>query len=175
VTFTVILCSTSPFVAADVLDAAPNGFTVRHHVLIAADRATVYDAAVSAVGQWWSSDHTVSGDAANLSITTTIPGCFCETLGEEGGLVHMLVTFVSPGSMLRLTGGLGPLGLMGVDGNMTWEFDDAESGTVVTLQYTVGGYMDGGLETIAPAVDGVLQEAMDRLRRFVETGDPAQG
>ena len=87
----------------------------------------------------------------------------------------MTVTFVNPGVMLRLTGGLGPLGLMGVAGNMTWEFDQAETGTVVTLQYSVGGYMDGGLDTVASAVDGVLVEAMTRLKSFVETGSPTEG
>ena len=105
-------------------------------------------------------------------MTTTVPGCFCETLGEHAGLVHLTVTFVNPGTMIRLTGGLGPLGLMGVSGNMTWEFDAAESGTVVTLQYAVGGYMDGGLDAVADAVDAVLGEAMQRLKSYVETGDP---
>ncbi len=161
-------------VSAEVLDAAANGFTVRYQVAIAADRAAVYAAAVGSIGDWWSSDHTVSGDAANLYLTTSLPGCFCETLGDESGLVHMTVSFVNPGVMVRLTGGLGPLGLMGVAGNMTWEFDEAESGTVVTLQYTVGGYMDGGLDTLAPAVDGVLVEAMHRLKSFIETGAPEQ-
>ncbi|RLA23363.1 MAG: hypothetical protein DRQ63_11775 [Gammaproteobacteria bacterium] len=84
----------------------------------------------------------------------------------------MTVTFVNPGVMLRLTGGLGPLGLMGVAGNMTWEFDDSEEGTTVTLNYAVGGYMSGGLDSIASAVDGVLIEAMTRLKSFVETGSP---
>jgi len=161
--------------SADVLDAAANGFTVRYRVEIAADRPTVYRAAVAEIGRWWSSDHTVSGDAGNLSLTTTVPGCFCESLGEGAGLVHMIVSFVSPGAMLRLTGGLGPLGLMGVDGNMTWEFEDAGDGSAVTLQYAVGGYMDGGLDTVAPAVDSVLTEAMNRLKAYVETGGPGQG
>jgi hypothetical protein len=160
---------------AEVLDAAPHGFTVRYQVAIEADRTTVYNAAVESIGQWWSSDHTVSGDAANLYITATVPGCFCETLGDESGLVHMTISFLNPGVIVRLTGGLGPLGLMGVAGNMTWEFDETDSGTVVTLQYAVGGYMDGGLDTIAAAVDGVLVEAMNRLRSFVETGSPEQG
>ena len=160
---------------AEVLDAAANGFTVRHQAIVAADRMAVYNAAVGEVGQWWSSDHTVSGDAANLSITTALPGCFCEVLGPDSGLVHMTVSFVSPGTMIRLTGGLGPLGLAGVAGNMTWEFDEAETGTVMTLQYVVGGYMHGGLHTIAEAVDGVLAEAVTRLKRYVETGSPAEG
>ena len=170
----VSLAASDP-VSAEVLDAAANGFTVRHQVAVAADRLTVYDAAVGSVGRWWSSDHTVSGNAANLFITTTMPGCFCESLGEGAGLVHMIVSFINPGVIIRLTGGLGPLGLMGVSGNMTWEFDETENGTIVTLQYAVGGYMDGGLDTIASAVDGVLVEAMMRLKSYVETGSPVEG
>lgn len=160
---------------ADVVDSAGHGFTVRHEVTVDAERSTVYRAAVDSIGSWWSSDHTVSGDAANLYITTGIPGCFCETLGDGAGLVHMVVSFVSPGRLLRLTGGLGPLGLMGVAGNMTLEFDDAADATVVTLQYAVGGYLPGGLDAIASAVDGVLKEALQRLKSFVETGSPDQG
>ena len=87
----------------------------------------------------------------------------------------MTVSFVNPGVMIRLTGGLGPLGLMGVSGNMTWEFEEAESGTLMVLQYAVGGFMDGGLDTVAPAVDGVLGEAISRLKSYVESGDPTQG
>jgi len=157
---------------AEVTDAAANGFTVRYQVQVGAERSAVYDAAVNHVGQWWSSDHTVSGDAANLYISTDPAGCFCETLGADGRVVHLEVSFVNPEVMLRFTGGLGPLGLMGVNGNMTWEFDDAETGTIVTLQYAVGGYMAGGLDSIAPAVDGVLTEAMTRLKSYVETGSP---
>ena len=157
---------------AEVASSAFNGFTVRHVVPVSAERAAVYAAAVNDIGQWWSAEHTVSGDAANLSLTTTIPGCFCESLGDQAGLVHMTVSFVNPGTIIRLTGGLGPLGLMGVNGNMTWEFDEADSGTVVTLQYSVGGYMDGGLDNVAGAVDAVLGEAMMRLKSYVETGNP---
>ena len=59
------------------MDSAPNGFTVRYEVEVAAERPVVYAAAVAQVGEWWSSDHTVSGDAANLSMTTTVPGASC--------------------------------------------------------------------------------------------------
>jgi len=160
---------------AEVLDAGSNGFTVRHQVEIAAERMQVYGEAVASVGSWWSSDHTVSGDASNLYIETTIPGCFCEHLGADGGLIHMTVSFVNPGILLRFTGGLGPLGLMGVSGNMTWEFEDTEAGTRVTLQYAVGGYLAGGLDAVAGPVDAVLTEQLNRLKSFVETGLPVQG
>ena len=150
--------------AAEVLDAAANGFTVKHSVVVTAPRAEAYGIAVDKFAEWWSSDHSFSGDGSNLYIDARPFGCFCEKLGDEGGVVHMTVTFVNPGTMLRFTGGLGPLGLMGVEGNMTWEFDDAEQGsTRVTITYAVGGYMADGLDTIAPAVDGVITEQLNRL------------
>lgn len=161
-----------PHANADVVDADEHGFTIHITTPVHAERMTVYEAAIKDVGKWWDSDHTVSGYAENMYIDTTVPGCFCEKLGSGSGIVHMMVTYLSPGIIVRLTGGLGPLGLMGVDGNMTWEFDDAEDGALVTLNYAVGGYYKGGLDSIAPAVDGVLEEAMMRLRDFAETGDP---
>ncbi len=164
--------SMAPGAIAEVLDADSHGFTIRIETPVGAQRMAVFRAAVNNVGNWWHGDHTISGYAENMYIDARVPGCFCEKLGSGAGIVHMMVTYLSPGIIVRLTGGLGPLGLMGVDGNMTWEFDDAEEGTVVTLNYAVGGYYKGGLDSIAPAVNGVLEEAMMRLRAFAETGDP---
>ena len=84
--------------------------------------------------------------------------------------MHLTVTFVNPGVILRLTGGLGPLGLMGVNGNMTWEFGDSEDGTTVKLMYALGGYYSAGLDSIAEAVNGVLVEQMASLKAFAESG-----
>jgi hypothetical protein len=38
------------------------------------------------------------------------------------------------------------------------------------MTYSVGGFMAGGFESIAPAVEQVLGEQANRLKRFVETG-----
>lgn len=157
---------------AEVLDASAGGFSTRYRVAIAAPRMQVYNALVNEVGDWWNADHTVSGNAASLYIEPRVQGCFCEALGGDAGLTHMTVTFVNPGVMLRLTGGLGPLGLMGVAGNMTFEFAEVDGVTNVTLQYAVGGYHPDGLDGIASAVDGVLIEALERLQNYVEHGDP---
>lgn len=156
---------------AEVLDSAANGFTTRYSVDIAESRLTVYRALVNDVGAWWNDNHTVSGVAANMTIDAIVHGCFCENLGDGSGLVHMAVTFVNPGVMLRMTGGLGPLGLMGVAGNMTFEINEADNVSTIVLQYAVGGYMAGGLDEIAAAVDGVLIDALNRLKQFVEEGD----
>ena len=164
-----------PAVEAEVIDANAVGFSTRHSVAVAAPRMEVYGALITDVGGWWNADHTVSGNAASLYIEPRVQGCFCEVLAAESGLVHMTVTFVNPGVMLRLTGGLGPLGLMGVAGNMTFEFDETDGVTRVTLQYAVGGYRPGGLDALAPAVDGVLVDALERLKSYVEHGDPRAG
>jgi len=168
----ILAVTISNIARGEVLDSDTNGFTSRNTTTIAADRLVAYVAVVSDIGNWWSSDHTVSGNAENMFIDASIPGCFCETLGQGTGLVHLTVTFVNPGVMLRLTGGLGPLGLMGVAGNMTYEFEETDGETTVILQYAVGGYMQGGLDTVASAVDGVLAESLQRLKLFVETGSP---
>ena len=161
-----------PTAFAEVSDSAANGFTTVNEVVIDAGRAESWVAAVDSVGQWWSSDHTVSGDAARMSINTDLQGCFCESLGEKAGVVHLTVTMVNPTHLLRMTGGLGPLGLMGVEGNMTWEFEDADAGTRVRFTYAIGGYSKDGLDQIAPAVDFVIGEALNRLKAYVETGNP---
>ena len=86
--------------------------------------------------------------------------------------MHLTVTFVNRNVLLRLTGGLGPLGLMGVDGNMTWEFFPTGDGkTRSKWTYAVGGYRPGGLDAVAIPVDYVIGEALARLEAWVETGD----
>jgi uncharacterized protein YndB with AHSA1/START domain len=170
VLLTLLLLSATVLARADVIDAAKGGFSLVHEVEIAAARHNVWRAAVDDVGQWWSSSHTITGDARNMSIDPQPQGCFCEAIGENAGVVHLTVTFVNPAVMLRLTGGLGPLGLLGVDGNMTWEFFDADENTRVRFSYIVGGYRPGGLAELAEPVDTVIGEALQRLKAYAETG-----
>ncbi|MDJ0759352.1 MAG: SRPBCC domain-containing protein [Woeseiaceae bacterium] len=159
-------------VRADVTDAAENGFTSVNEVTIASTPTEAWLAATQQVAAWWNADHTLSGDASRLSIEARPMGCFCESLGDDAGIVHLTVTAVSPDSLLRMTGGLGPLGVMGVDGNMTWEFEEADNGTLIRFTYAVGGYAKDGLQELAGPVDRVVGEALKRLARFVETGSP---
>lgn len=158
-------------VAGEVMDSAANGFTTVNEVVVDASRAVAWNAALD-VSKWWSPDHTISGDAGRLSIDASLQGCFCESLGGQAGVVHLVVTTVMPETSLRMTGGLGPLGLMGVDGNMTWDFHGSDTGTLVRMTYAVGGYLASGMDGLAPAVDAVLGEALARLKAYVETGNP---
>jgi uncharacterized protein YndB with AHSA1/START domain len=155
--------------AGDVLDAAAAGFTIQHEAIVPADRALVWKAAIGEVQDWWNPDHTVAN--GRLSIEPTALGCFCERFAGSDAVAHLQVTAVSTGVMLRMTGGLGPLGLLGVSGNMTWEFFDSDLGTRVRFTYAVGGYRDGGLRELAGPVDDVIGDALRRLREHVEARD----
>lgn len=157
--------------SAEVLDAGPVGFTTANEVVVPTDRASAWKAAME-IGNWWHPDHTIGGNAAALSIDPRPMGCFCEALGNGDGVVHLTVTTVSTDVILRLTGGLGPLGLMGVNGNMTWEFTDVEGGTAIRFTYAVGGYAKDGMTDIAGPVDFVIGEALNRLAMYIETGSP---
>jgi hypothetical protein len=137
-------------------------------VTVAGTRATAWTAAVENIDKWWNADHTISGKASLLSIDARPLGCFCKATG--GGVVHLTVTTVSRDVNLRMTGGLGPLGLMGVNGNMTWEFFDVDGGTKIRFFYAVGGYSPQGLDSIAADVDAVLGEAIGRLKNYIDAG-----
>lgn len=167
----VLIFCAPPTALAEVTDSAATGFTTINHVVVAADSGAAWRAAIQ-VGRWWSSAHTMSGDAARMTIEPRVQGCFCESLGDRAGVVHLTVTSAMPGTSLRLSGGLGPLGLMGVHGNMTWDFEETEGGTRIRFKYAVGGYMDGGLDQLAGPVDAVLGEALARLASYIETGNP---
>lgn len=151
-----------------------NGFIVKHEVSITASPTRVYEALLEDVGAWWNPQHTFSGDSKNLSMDARPGGCFCETLPNGGGLEHLRVVYVAPGEILRLSGALGPLQASGVAGHLTWRLTGGSGGTTVTLSYGVGGFIEGGFEPIAPAVNAVLGEQLRRLKLFVETGRPTE-
>ena len=150
----------------------PNGFLVKFDVNVNAPVAKVYDALVGQVGSWWNPEHTYSHDAKNLSIDPRPGGCFCEKLPNGGGVEHLRVVYVAPPEVLRLSGGLGPLQASGVAGSMTWKLTGDGDHTRIQLSYSVGGFIDGGFEKMAPLVENVLRQQLDRLKQFAETGKP---
>ena len=157
----------------EVTDSAANGFTIQQSWTVQATPEAVYAWFMDHVRDWWSPAHTFSRDAHNLSIQARPGGCWCEKLPKSGGFVrHLELVYLEPSRLVRFAGGLGPLQAMAVNGAMTIRFDAAEGATKVQLTYTVGGYMDKGLNTLAPVVDMVLKEQFGRFKSFVETGSP---
>ena len=114
-----LVCTFAPaMLGADVMDSAPNGFTVRVATVIHASSADVYNRLVQHVGDWWSPTTPTPGDAHNLSIDDKPMGCFCEKLPNNGGVRHAEVIMVMPDKMLVMSGTLGPLLTAGATGTL---------------------------------------------------------
>lgn len=158
----VLSVSGLPPARADVVASGANGFAVRHELRVARSAAAAY-ARLLRVQDWWGSEHTYSGSAANLTLQARPGGCWCERLAAGGFVRHMDVVYAAPGKGLRLVGGLGPLQTMGASGTLSFTLT-AESADVtrVTLSYVVTGFAAGGFSEIAPAVDAVLGAAFAR-------------
>jgi uncharacterized protein YndB with AHSA1/START domain len=162
-------------VHAEVKSATGDGFVIVHSRRVDAAPEKVY-ALLPAVDRWWNSDHTWSGDAANLSLKAEAGSCFCERW-KDGGVEHGRVIMVMRDQLLRLQTALGPLQGRAVTGVLSFQLKPDESAggkaTLLTLTYVVNGSSASALDKSAPAVDGVLGEQFERLVRYIETGKPA--
>lgn len=154
--------------AAEVISAGQNGFETRAtvHVTAAPDKAY---AALLQPARWWSSEHTFSGSAANLTLDARAGGCWCETLTDGGSVEHMRVVYFAPGKLLRLRGALGPLQGLGVEGAMTMSVKAAASGADITMSFAAGGYVKDGFDALSKGVDHVLGDQLERLRKLIDS------
>jgi hypothetical protein len=156
---------------AEIVRSSETGFTVTQSVNVVMPPPAAWSA-LTDVGRWWDPVHTYSGDARNLTLEPFVGGCFCEKLGMYAGVQHMRVIYAQPPKILRLSGALGPLQEFAITGSLTWTIEVAGGGSRITLHYTAGGYADRPLSEWAPLVDSVLATQLERLGRFVSTGNP---
>jgi hypothetical protein len=166
------LLSAAP-AAAEVTGGGPDSFVSRHEVVVKASPKEVWLALILPAG-WWTSEHTWSGDAANLTLTPQAGGCFCEKIPEvdepgrftlEGSVEHMRVIQAYPERALRMQGALGPLQSEPVTGILTIAISKVEQGTRIVWEYNVGGAMRYELPVIARAVDGVIGLQINSLAK----------
>jgi hypothetical protein len=157
--------------AAEVVSAGPNGFEVRHSVNLVIPQAKAYGA-FSEIQNWWSKDHTYSGNSSNLSLQLKPGGCFCERLDNGGGIEHLRVTYVQPGERAVLTGALGPLLYEAATGVMDVKVERIAGGSRIIMDYRAAGFAKGGAAELAPIVDKVLGDQMKRLRVYAAGGAP---
>ena len=172
-------------VAASVLAAGPvhaevavlkeDFFVVRHTETVAASPETAWDVLVSPA-DWWSGEHSFSGDAENFILDARAGGCFCEMLpaGDErpepGSVRHLEVIFLDPGKAMRLSGALGPLQSEPLHGVLTITFKPVDDETRILFEYAVGGPSRFDPQSIAPAVDAVIGEQLERLAALLGQG-----
>lgn len=165
-----LCCIASAPAGAEIKSMTDQGFEVSKTVIVKADPKHVYET-LGKPGLWWSSAHTYSGDAKNMTMVLKAGGCFCEAIPKSGGEVeHGRVVYAQPGQALRLSSALGPLQGEGVAGSLTWSLKKVEGGTEITQSYVVGGYIRGGPKQWASAVDMVTGEQLDRLKALLDSG-----
>jgi len=157
-----VLATAVPTADAAVTSSGAQGFAVHHELSYPGDANAAWARLVDPA-RWWSSAHTYSQSAKNLSLAAVPGGCWCETLPGGGFVRHMDVLIAWPARMLRLGGGLGPLQGMGVSGALTFVLRADGDTTRIVVDYVVAGYSPGGFESIAKAVDGVLAEQLATL------------
>jgi len=168
--------------AAEVERMDDNSFLTRDEAVVAADPKEVWLALISPA-RWWRSEHTWSGEAANLRLTPQAGGCFCETIPEvdepgrftlEGSVEHMRVIQAFPERALVMRGSLGPLQPEPVVGVLSIALTEVEAGTRIVWTYNVGGFMRFEVPVIARAVDGVMSQQLAGLAELLgEVDAPA--
>jgi hypothetical protein len=150
--------------SAEVTRATDDSFVSRHEVVVKASPKQVWLALISPA-TWWTSEHTWSGSAKNLTLVPQAGGCFCETIPEvdepgrftlEGSVEHMRVVQAYPEAALRMVGNLGPLQSEPVTGVLTIAISKVDKGTRIVWEYNVGGPMRYEVPVISKAVDGVM-------------------
>jgi uncharacterized protein YndB with AHSA1/START domain len=162
-------------VAPAVGDAATSnvsaaGFLVTLQQEVKANPHRVYEA-LGEVDKWWNSQHTYSGNAANLSLQAQASACFCERW-DGNSVEHGRVVYAVRDSALRIQGALGPLQAMAVNAVLTFTLEEKRGRTMLQLTYRVSGNETSGLQELAAPVDQVLGEALQRLVDYIETGKP---
>jgi hypothetical protein len=155
--------------AAKVQQVNERGFVILFAATVPAAGDKVWDELLNPA-DWWDSDHTYSGDAANLSLDAKPGGCFCETLPGEnggpprGGIEHMRVVQIEKPRWLRMNGALGPLENDALVGTLTFQLKPGpDGGTQIIVEYVVGGFFRKPVEGVSASVDTVLGQQLERL------------
>lgn len=171
VALALVASSTPAF--AEVVEADDGHFITRAEAVVESSPKETWLALISPA-RWWSSEHTWSTDAENLTLMPQAGGCFCEKIPEvnepdrftlEGSVEHMRVIQAYPEVALRMTGALGPLQSEPVTGILTVAISENEEGegTRIVWEYNVGGQMRYPIPVISRAVDGVMTLQLSRL------------
>lgn len=164
-----IVCALAAAPAAGkVSNLGEHGFTVTHTAEVESEPFFVWRTMTSHIDQWWSKDHSWTGNAANLYMKVERGGCFCEKYPNGGEAEHLRIIHFVPGREIRFDGALGPLQSMAVNGRMIWNIEKTETGSRITFTYHVFGHPEGGLAGIAPAVDGVIGQQLERLAEHLD-------
>ncbi|MFK8031917.1 MAG: hypothetical protein AB8G18_16925 [Gammaproteobacteria bacterium] len=148
-------------VLADIITSSDTHYVLRHQVASEYSAEELWQRLIKP-STWWHPDHTYSGDAKNLSLDLTAGGLWKEEW-SDGSVEHGRVMLVQAGKVLRMEAPFGPL--QGVGAYVVWTITvtPAKEGAMVIFDETATGPKGAGLENLAQAVDGVKEQAIQRL------------
>ena len=155
---------------AEVQSSTDAGFTLVFEAPVTASAEQV-QAALGRPAAWWSSSHTYSGDAANITLDLRPGGCWCEAL-PGGGVKHGEVVLVWPDQrLIRIDAPFGPLQAIGADAVLTMSWKDTEGQPMRQLKWTY--VVTGpGAGAMAQTIDGVLGAQFTRLAASLGAPQP---
>ena len=149
--------------SAEVVTATADHYTLRHEAVSELSVEETWERLIQP-DTWWHPDHTYSGKAEHLWLNPNAGGPWMESW-EGNAVEHGRILSILENKMLRLDAPFGPLQGMGVQ--VTWTItleEDSETGrTKIVFDEVANGSSQSGLAQIAPAVDGVKQQAITRL------------
>ena len=141
--------------AAEVQQSAADSGIIVHRFQVSASPDVAWSA-LTHPERWWPSDHTWSGNAANMRLRAEAGACFCENWGENS-VEHGRVIMALPGKLLRINGALGPLQDMAVTGVLSIKLAAKDGATEATVTYRLSGDPSHKLDVgLIQAVDKVL-------------------
>jgi hypothetical protein len=155
------LASLAGAASAEIITASPDHYTLRHEAVSPAAPQDVWDRLIQP-DTWWHPDHTFSGDAQNLSLDAEAGGAWLESW-DGNSVEHGRVLTLMEGQSIRLDAPFGPLQGMAVNVVWTITIEPDGNGTRVIFDEIANGSSASGLDKIAPAVDGVKQQAIEGL------------
>lgn len=154
---------TAGLAGAEVVASSSDHYTLRHEANSTMTPGALWERLIQP-DTWWHPNHTWSADAANLSLDAQAGGLWREDW-DGGSVAHGTVLAVTEDKMLRLDAPFGPLQGMGVQ--VVWTItltpDEESGGTLVVFDEVANGSSATALDQIAPAVDSVKQQAIERL------------
>lgn len=149
---------------AEIVTASDDHFTLKLEATTELTPEQVWERLI-VPAEWWQSDHSYSGDAANLSLDATAGGLWREDW-EGGSVWHGTVLQAQPQKTLSLSAPFGPLQGMAVTSIWTITLEPIEAGgTMIRFDHVTNGSSASNLAEIAPAVDFVKAQALAALAR----------
>ena len=147
--------------SAEIIASSSDHYTLRHEATSTLSPEDMWDRLIQP-DTWWHPDHTYSGTSEHLWLNPQAGGLWLESW-DGNSVEHGRVLTLMEGQYIRLDAPFGPLQEMAVNVVWTITIEPDGDGTRVIFDEVANGSAASKLDEVAPAVDFVKQEAINRL------------